>query len=237
MSEAVWKNCKFYAGAYDFSGNMNALGLDYSAETPERTAMGDTGKTRLPGLLDVGFSLNGNVQHPDPDLWLFNNMSLADTPITMAETGADQGPAFLFQPILAQYTPGAKIGEVMAFSVKGSGDGKLISGSILYPKTIKTASDTGVIRQLSAVSATQTLYAILHVFAVSAGDTLDVIIQSDALEAFGSPETKITFAQKSAIGSEYKTAAGEITDTWYRVSFTIGGADPSFTFAVSIGIL
>lgn len=237
MSEAVWKNCKFYAGAYDFSGYNNALAVDYSADTPEATAMGDTAKTRLPGLLDVGFSLNGFTVYANPDKWFYDNMSLSDTPMTMAATGADETACFLFQPILAAYTPGGKVGDTMAFSVKGNGNGKLIKGTILYPKTTKDASDTGTIMELGAVTAAQKVYAILHVFAASAGDTLDVIIQSDALEGFGSPETKITFAQKAAIGSEYKTASGAITDTWWRVSFTIAGADPSFQFAVSMGIL
>jgi len=237
MSEAVLLNAKFYAGQYDFSGYMNALAIDMSAETPEKTAMGDTNKTRLPGLKDTGFSLNGHFDAINPDKFLFDNMSLSDIPMTMAVTGADETACFLFQPNISAYSPGGKVGDVMAFSVKGQGNGALIKGTILFPKTTKTASDTGTIMELGAVGAAQKLYGLLHVFAGSAGDTLDVIIQSDALVGFGSPTTVLTFTQIAGVpGYEFKTADGPITDTFYRVSFTIAGTDESFLFAVAMGI-
>jgi len=321
MSEAVWKNAKFFAGQYDFSGKLNALGLDYSAETPEKTAMRDVNKTRLPGLKDIGFSLNGHFDAENPDKWFFDNMSLSQVPMTMAETGLDAGACFIFQPILAQYSPGGKVGDVMAFSVKGNGNGDLIKGTILYPKTTKTASDTGTEQQLGSVSTNrigtftisaagsgysiadtltvvqvggsggtlrvntvggsgevltatlitpgngyaiaaglattvspnngsgceldiltlgkdQQVHALLHVFSASAGDTLDVKVQSDVDDTFASATDVITFAQATAAGSELKTADGPVTDTWWRVSFTIAGnGSESFSFAVSFGIL
>ena len=319
MSEAVLLNAKFYAGQYDFSGYMNALAIDMSAETPEKTAMGDTNKTRLPGLKDTGFSLNGHFDAINPDKFMFDQMSLSNIPMTMAPTGLVGTSAFLFQPILAAYNPGGKVGDVMAFSVKGQGN-NIIKGTILYPKTTKTASDTGTIMELGAVTASRigawminaagsgysvgdvitvvqaggsggtlivtavdtggevlaanlitrgtgyavatalvttvspnvgtgfkvnilslsaaaNLYGLLHVFSATPGDTLDVIIQSDALVGFASPLTALTFAQKAAAGYEWKTAAAPITDTFYRVSFTIAGdGSESFSFAVSIGI-
>lgn len=47
----------------------------------------------------------------------------------------------------------------------------------------------------------------------------------------------LTFAQKTAIGFEWKTDAGPITDTNFRAIWNIGGAGPSFTFAVVAGIV
>ena len=226
MSEAVWKNCKFYAGGYDFSGWLNALGIDYSSDTPDATTMGALAKRRLPGLVDLGFSLNGQVDYINPDKYMYDQIGLSEIPITMSQTGADGTISYLYKPLVAQYTPGASIGEVMAFSVKGEGTSRLVRGLMLYPKTTKTSSSTGTITLIKAVAAGEKLYAILHVFSASAGDTLDVIVQSDELVGFGSPATVITF-----------TADGPITDTYYRVSFTIGGVDPSFSFAVSLGIL
>lgn len=320
MSEAVWKSAKFFAGGYDFSTKLNALAIDYSAETPEKTAMGDLNKTRLPGLKDVGFSLNGHTDSINPDKWFWDNMSLSQTPMTMAETGLVGTQAYLFQPNIASYSPGGKVGDVYAFSLKGSGNGQLIRGTILYPKTTKTSSDVGTAKELGAVVSSRIgtwsinaagsgysladiitvvqgggsggtlivtkiggggqvqgavlltpgagyakatalvttvapsggtgfkvnivslnpathLHAMLHVFAASAGDTLDVIIQSDTSSGMSSPMTALTFVQVAAIGSQYLTAAAPIADTFYRVSFTIAGnGSESFTFAVSVGI-
>lgn len=47
----------------------------------------------------------------------------------------------------------------------------------------------------------------------------------------------ITFAQKAAAGYEWATDAGPITDVNFKAKWTIGGVDPSFTFAVVAGIV
>ena len=62
--------------------------------------------------------------------------------------------------------------------------------------------------------AAQTLYSFLHVTSASSGDTLDITIESDNAEAF-EPKA-ITHTQFNAIGAEYKTKAGAITDDWFR---------------------
>lgn len=47
----------------------------------------------------------------------------------------------------------------------------------------------------------------------------------------------LTFAQKTTTGFEWKTDAGPITDQNFRAIWNIGGAGPSFTFAVVAGIV
>ncbi|MGH2710617.1 MAG: hypothetical protein ACRDH9_05370, partial [Actinomycetota bacterium] len=81
----------------------------------------------------------------------------------------------------------------------------------------------------------KTVYAALHVLDASAGDTLDVIVQTDDGAGFASPTTLITFDQAAAVGAQFKTAAGN-ADDWYRVNFTIGGAGPSFKFVAVVGV-
>ncbi|KKK92871.1 hypothetical protein LCGC14_2698550, partial [marine sediment metagenome] len=46
-------------GGRNLSGSLNSVGLEYSADTPDSTAMGDGTRTRLPGLLDVVANHNG----------------------------------------------------------------------------------------------------------------------------------------------------------------------------------
>jgi hypothetical protein len=238
MSKQIWANCKFYAGQYDLSGDQNQYGLDLKADTPEATCMGETAKTFLPGLKDFGLALNGYFRGDDQEDILFGRIGLADLPVTLAPVaGADGETAYICVPQFGQYAPGAKVGDIYAFAAKIEGNGPLVKGTILLPKSVKTSSNTGVARNLGAVTAAQKVYGLLHVFSASAGDTLDVVIQSDALQTFLSPADVITFAQKAAAGSEWKTADGPLTDTWWRVSWTIAGVDPSFQFAVICGIL
>jgi hypothetical protein len=66
--------------------------------------------------------------------------------------------------------------------------------------------------------------------------TLDLKIQSDDAQAMSSPIDRITFDQMTTVGAQWKELAGPITDTWWRVNYTLGGIDPSFVIAVVIGI-
>lgn len=240
MSEAVLTNGICYLAEYDLSGQINAIAADMSAEAPESTAMVGAGvqgyKARLGGLKDTKVSLNGYFESEPP---LFNSIGLINSAMTIGPSPDDASTCFIFQPAMAKYTYGGKIGDTLPYKVEGEGAGPFVSGTILLPKLARVATNTGTGRQLGAASASQTVYGVLHVFAASVGDTLDVVVQSDAANTFLSPTDVITFAQKTAVGHEWKTAAGTVSgaDTWWRISFTIGGVDPSFTFCVAMGIL
>ena len=87
--------------------------------------------------------------------------------------------------------------------------------------------------QLGAVASGQIVAASLHVIAAS-GTSLDVTVESDSTSGMSSPTTQLTFAQATAIGGQFLSAVGPITDDWWRVSWTVVGG--SFTFVVAIGI-
>jgi hypothetical protein len=94
--------------------------------------------------------------------------------------------------------------------------------------------------ELGAVAAGQRVYAALHVIDPVSGTspTLDVTLKSAALVGFGSPTTRLTFTQATEPTSELLSAAGAITDEFWRVDFSIGGTDtPTFPFIVVVGIL
>jgi hypothetical protein len=82
------------------------------------------------------------------------------------------------------------------------------------------------------------MYANLHVFSVAgtSGPTLTVKLQSSVDNTFGAPTDRITFTGATAISGQSGSVAGAITDTWWRVVWTITGTNPSFLFAASAGI-
>lgn len=236
MSAIVLTNAKLYLNEFDLSGQLNAIAADMSAETPEITTFGMTTKARLGGLKDSKISLNGYF---DSEPVLFPLIGAATNPaMTIAPTGADGETCWLFRPAMAKYSPGGKVGDVFAYKVEGEGSGPFVQGTILLPNLARIVTGAGVGRQLGAVTATQRLYAALHVFAKSGSSpTLDVVVESDAANTFLTPAAIITFAQKTLVGSEWKEVAGPNTDDWWRISYTIGGGTPSFSFAVIVGIL
>lgn len=242
MANQVLKNARLWIGAYNFSGDANALALDFSAEQQDDTALVDTARSRLPGLIASALQCEGfwNAGAGQIDEFLHDNVNLADVPVTVCPiAGAAEGDrAFTFLAAMADYQRPAEIGSLFRFSAGAEGRGvPLVRGELLHNAT-RTASGNGGARQLGALSASQKLYAALHVITVS-GTTPSLTgkVQSDDSSSFLSPIDRITFAAKTAAGYEWASVAGAITDDWWRVNFTISGTTPSFAFVVAAGIV
>jgi hypothetical protein len=237
MGVQVLKNQKLWFGGYDLTGEMNALGLDYAADLQDATAFGDATRVRLGGLKTVTAHHEGYFDADPYDQALFSNLGVKDVPMTFGAEGATEGNVgYSFLSSLAEYAPGGSIGEMFAFSVSAEASGSLIRGTLMHLGA-KTATGNGTARQLGAVGASQKLYAALHVTAASGtSPTLDVTVESDDASGFPSPVTRITFAQKTAIGFEWKELAGAVADDWWRIAWAIGGTGPSFNFTVFLGI-
>ena len=128
-------------------------------------------------------------------------------------------------------------GDVAKVSVTAGGSGDVIRGRLMVPKSAITATGSSASSQVGAVSATQSVYASLHVFTVSGtSPTLDVTVGSDDNSGLTSETSRLTFPQATGVGSGWQSLAGAITDDYWVVNYTIGGTTPSFTFAVAIGI-
>ena len=241
MGEHVLNDAALYFDGFDFTGKSNAVALEYGVELQDITTFADSSRRRLAGLKTVRVSHAGNWEGGDGNIddALFARIGIADKPLSIVPAGATEGNrAFSFLSALGEYTPAGAIGDVFAFQVTGEASGAdLVAGTLMH-NAARTATGNGTARQLGAVSATQKLYATLHVLAASGSSpTLDVTVERDDAEGFLSALTPITFAQATAIGSEWATPiAGAITDDWWRIAWTIGGVSPSFTFIVVVSI-
>lgn len=232
---------KLFVHGYDMSGDFNRLNLQVDVDELESTSLEDTSKEFIAGLSDVTFDGEVFAQHGTglSETVSSTNFAAADELISIYPSSTAGTTGYAFKSVQTAFSPAMVIGDISRFTInaKQSG-GLLIRVTDMEGLVTKTATGTGTARQLGAVSAAQTLYSFLHVVAVSgASPTLIVAIESDSAEAFTSPTTKITHTQFNAIGAELKTLAGAITDSWFRVKWTIGGTDPSFKFDVGVGIL
>lgn len=239
MAAQILSNAKLYAAGFDFSGDMNALALKYGADLKDATSLIDTTRTRRPGLRDISFQHEGywNGGAGAVDDAIFNSLIGAnDVPMTIAPlTGAEGELVFSFKADAASYAPGAKDGEMFAFSVSGSGGDPLVRGTMLQNQA-RTATGNGTIFNPGAVGAAQKLYGTLHVLSVSGAGTIAVKIQSAPTGGFGAPTDRITFTTLAAIGGQFATPVpGAITDAFWRAVWTISGFT-SVTFAVLMGI-
>lgn len=251
MATVVLADAKVLAGGYDVSGVLNACNLQYDAEALDDTHFGDTTRKMKGGLKTVDFSMSGHMEYGAAaiDKLLFDNLGnpagsapILDVITVAPEQGGEYGTrAFFFKPMLSSFEPlSGEMGQLVPFtaaSVGANGD-PLIRGTVMHDlDPARTGSGTATIAQLGAVAAGQRMYMSLHVIAVSGSSpTLDVVIESDDNGSMTSATTRITAVQMDAVGAQYLSVAGPITDDYWRVSYTLGGSTPSFTFAVALGI-
>jgi hypothetical protein len=241
MSVQVLTNCKLYVDQFDWSGRTSKLGLSYGARGEDATAFGNDTENFLPGrklfkaahemLVEYGTGLD--------DEQLFQRVDVNDTVMTVGPlTGAESEPAYFGQIIVGRYAPGAVQGKVLRASLDVEASGPLLRGVVGANRTAGSSS-TGPVIQQGAVLAGQSMWAALHVQAISGSGTptLTVTLKSAATSGFGSPTNRISFAGQTALGAVWGTPApGAITDQYWRVDFTISGTTPSFTFVVVFGI-
>lgn len=240
MAINVLTSPKIWLAEYDLSGDLSGTALTLSSELLDNTTFGDTTRSRAGGLKSVALSHEGLWNGGDDaiDDVLFGKIGVRNALASSApEGGAVGNVAYFFRAIHGEYSPGATVGAMLRFSVSAEGsDGiGLVRGQLLENNTLtSTGAGTGI--QLGAASAGQSVYAAMHVLSSGTG-TLDMVVESDADNTFGSATTRFTFTQASAATSEWATpVAGAVTDTWYRVSYTIAGASPSFEAVVVVGI-
>jgi hypothetical protein len=238
----VLTNAGLYIGGYELTRYFNSISIDADADTADVTAFGATSREFQIGLKGARYAAAGFFNPLLSDKPLFDAWGNVDQVFTCASTNADAGVAFLMQGLVAQYGFGANIGQAATLTTSGqTSTGPLVRGVILHRTATAAATGAATHQTLGAVSATQSIYAALHVFSVAGTDTptLTAIIESDADGNFASgATTRLSFTAATAIGAEWKQAGpAAITDTHWRVSYTISGTNPVFGFAVSFGIL
>ena len=235
MSKNVSTDLQLFVGGYDLTGYINANVIDRGRGEGEITCYGDAAEIFAPGLKMQAFSHQG-CWDDEPDEQFSGNLDLSNVPLIAApELATDGNMCYFGKTLEAEYNIEPKIKEVLTFSVSGKYN-ELLRGLIMHNET-RTASGNGVARQLGALTATQKLYASLHVLtADGTTPTLDVVVESDDNAGMTSAVQRIAFTQAVAIGSEWQELAGAQTDDWWRITYTITGTTPSFQFVVALGI-
>lgn len=243
MAKQTLTNCVTLLDGYNLTGSISATEVQYGAEMIDMTVFG-AGATRsmTPGFKTIVAAHEGFFEAGDGlvDPVLFSNVGVTEVPMTMCPTGGAAGErAFTFKCALGQYTPmTATVGEALRFSVRGEAtESPLVRATVIQNDT-ETATGTGAAYELGALSADQTLYVALHVLSAS-GTTpsLTVTVQSDDASGMASATTQHTFDAATDVGSQWAEIAGAVTDTFWRVGFTISGTSPEFEFVVVAGIL
>lgn len=245
LTPLVLMDADIYLGSADLSGYSNKVQLSAPIEALEYTNFGSGGwKARTGGLFDMTGSIEGFWQAGDlsqPDDLLFASLGTNQVPATFVPTlGGTVGDlAYLTKCLETRYDPSGQVGQLFAYAVDLTGNAPVVRGRIMQPMpTPRTTTGTGAGQQIGALSATQRMYANLHVTAFSGtgSPTLTVKLQSSVDNTFSAPTDRVTFTAASGLTSQAGSVLGAVTDTWWRATWTITGTTPSFTFSLAAGI-
>ena len=244
MAIDYWQDMSILDGGYELAGHGKNVTLATTVAPLDATPISVTDDSVVliggikSGTIDLSLMADGSAGW---ELHSFDNLGVAGIPKSVVTRSADGSVAFLMRGITLGYTPveGAP-GDLAMAQVNGASSGVLARGRLLHPSNVsRTSSGTGTGRQLGAVVAGKSLYAALHVISASGTTpTLDVKVQSDDNPSFTSATDRITFTQRTTTGTyDWGSVAGAITDDYWRITYTLGGTNPSFAFAVTAGIL
>lgn len=244
MAIQAWTDLSILVGGLELAGHGKNVTLATEVAPLDATNYQSGGWVELTGgnksgTLSVEFMQDRAADGVDQQMWAM--LGASNVPKSLVTPSADGSLAYTMRGMAASYTPfeGAA-GELAMGRIEGRNNGGIVRGLLMHPTTTaRTSSGSGTARQLGAVAAGKSVYAALHVLSAS-GTTpsLTVKVQSDDNGSFTSATDRITFAAADATGDyEWSSAAGAITDDYWRVTWTISGTTPSFTFGVVVGIL
>lgn len=243
MAKNVFTNVRIFAGGADLTGASNKCELSAEVEDKDVTTFESNGwNERIGGLASAevkaeGYWEAGDEGKVDDSTWADLGTSV---PFTVGPVAATVGSlAYFMKTFRGDYSLLGEVGDVAPWSATGKSNWPMVRGVFLHPPgTARTSSGNGTATLVVAVPAGKRLYGALHVLSAAGTDpTLDVIVESDEDNTMASATTQLTFTQATGISSEIiRTSGDAITDTYYRVSWTIGGTTPSFTFVVALGV-
>ena len=227
-----------YVGGADLSGDLRQVEGTVTGEELDVTNFGSGGwRQRIIGLHDVdataeGF-LNLGTGNVEESLYALVGSSTASIITLGPTTGAQGEAAELFRGVQVSFSEPETVGEAAKFTTAFKGHAQFVRGNFLGAKTSTSSSSSTSAVSQAAVGTTSKVYATLHVF--TAATSLNVQVQSAATSSFAGATTRIQFDTTSATGGTWGTpASGPVTDTNWRINYTI--ASGTFAFAVAMGI-
>ena len=243
MAILALTNCGILAGVADLTGYSNEVSLESEVTDLDTTTFGNAGwRTRQAGLYTASAEVKGFYEAGDaakPDDRLFADLGASALPVSFLPLGAtDANAAYFVKGMRGSYGFGAPVGDMLTWTSSLQADSQLVRGQVANA-VARTATGTGTSLELGAVGATQRVWAIMHVTALAGTDTptLTVVVQGDTATNFPSPATVASFTAATTTTSQVVSGAvGASADSWYRLSWTITGTNPSFSFIAAIGI-
>lgn len=246
MATYVGLHNRVYLGHLDLSGHAHQVNSGTLTRAMQNSETFDDGgySCVLPGLI----SGEGRVMFRQD--WAANEL---DDQISVGQLGTQYpftvvpnptgtvtagDAAYIARGLIGDIDPGLGLkGEIANGEFGIPFDTATAQALVLHPLASRTATGNGTAVALTGPSASQKLYAALHVTAYDSITNLVVKVQTDDGSGFSTPTDRITFSTVTGKTSEWSSVAGDFsTETHVRVTYTITGSG-SVSFVVAAGVI
>lgn len=235
-----------WLGGYDLTTDLYDVAIKAMRAELADPRFGNLLAASFPGIQQVDAMVNGvfnalaggadNVISPRvigaaPD---YSEWPLTVCPplAPLAAAGADGNVAYNLRTAQFGLKFGAEHGQLLPWYLTSRArTGRLDRATILLPKATYAVTSTGTAWQLGALSATQKIVTVLHVFAVTGG-TWTATLESDTV-GFPTPIVRATFTGATGITRQVIETAGPITDDYWRIVLTKSGGTSSVAAALA----
>ena len=247
MTVTAFTNASVLIGDTDASPFVNKVTSALHVDMLDATVCGTGGfRSFAPGMRWGEMKAEG-FQDYSATGW-FQGISTADGGVSTLMSVAPIAPgatltagdpmAMMRGPIDMLDEDSGDAGQLVKMAYSESGDSPFVMGVVLHPLQLRSSTASGTVVAFGGPTASQTLWAGLHVTS-GTGGTLTVRVQTDDNVGFASPTTRITFtATTGPVASgelKFLTPVNISAETHIRADWTISAG--SFTFAVNAGIV
>ena len=224
-------NVNAYMDGLDVSGVSNSVDIPVTAEAPESTVFNSEWRTREEGGLKMtAFSLEGYYDAEATDTEQFEALGDKAT-ITVMPDGIEYGDVgYIVPSSVVAYTPSGSVGELMAFTFAGEGDGIAHRAQVLDVRAGVTAAATTTRRQLGAVPSGDTLHLWVNVERNAGTIEIDLVSSPTMAGAVAARAKRSSIVGR---GLYALTVDGPITDEFWELVYTPTGASPDFDVAAA----
>lgn len=247
MSTFVGLHNRVLLGHLDVTGNAEYVSFGPLArQMKPSTTFADGGYSCVkPGLIS-GEALVRGFNDYDEDV-LDDELSVdqlgTQYPVTVdpCPTGTSTAgdPCWIARGLVGKVMPfgQGQHGEMAGFEYALPYDFAIVQSKVAHPSAARTTDGDGTAVALAGPTATQKLYAALHVTAYSGLDSVVFKIQSDNDSGMASATDRITFATATGRTSEFASVAGDFsTETHHRITWNVTGTG-SCTFVAAFGVI
>lgn len=247
MANYVATATRIYLGTLDLSGTANEVDFgSLKTAMVDCTTFNDGGYSCVkPGIKSGSghihgyqdFASGGISQTMDIPAQLGGQFAYTVIPNpTGTVTAADI--SYIARGVLSSFNPlEATVGDMAGYEITIDYDIAYGRSVVLAPLAAQTVTTTGTAVAYAGPTATQKLYAALHVTAYSGLTNAIFTIQSDDAVGFPSATTRATFTTVTGTTNEFiSVAGGWNTETHHRLLATLTGVG-SITYTVSMFVI